>query len=191
MQHGQQSISRLCWAQLRSSELASWQPLLQHKWPLLSACLLSLCRIWALQQDCGDGKCCTPEGKYVAAQTVCKASKDPCTSDAKCSGTSDSCPSPKKAKDGSFCSHDPFGIFDAVHKKSITPEEAQEEGYHKCGQCSYGWCARAKSGKHGKGKHGGRRELLESEYSSDSKAAQKGHKHKGWVYCEERSEYSE
>ena len=97
---------------------------------------------------------------FAAEGTVCRASDDPCTFEAVCSGDSAKCPVRTTAHEGHLCSLKPFGLFSRAGDKHTTPEEARHEGYHKCGRCAFGHCAPARGSKRA---HNSHRSLLEAD----------------------------
>ncbi|HQB09692.1 MAG TPA: lectin like domain-containing protein [bacterium] len=54
----------------------------------------------------GEGSCCTSECKFAVVETVCKAATHPCELDAKCTGSSSSCPANPPAENGTDCDLD-------------------------------------------------------------------------------------
>ncbi|HQN72400.1 MAG TPA: lectin like domain-containing protein [bacterium] len=54
----------------------------------------------------GEGPCCTSECKFVAVDTVCSSATHPCELDAKCTGSSGSCPENQPAENGTDCDLD-------------------------------------------------------------------------------------
>lgn len=54
-------------------------------------------------KTCTSGACCSKDGYYKAAGTVCSVSSNPCADNAVCDGKSEICPEKPKKSDGAVC----------------------------------------------------------------------------------------